>query len=43
MFYDVNVSHNLKQGLILTDLDEETIIANDYTIEVTPVWKWLLR
>lgn len=37
------MAYNLKQGLILTDSEEETIEAKDYTIEVKPVWKWLFE
>jgi hypothetical protein len=34
--------HNLTSGLILTNDQEETIVAEDKTIMVKMVWKWLL-
>lgn len=35
--------YNLEKGLILTDSEEEIIQIHDKTIEVKPVWKWLLE
>lgn len=35
-------TYNLPQGYILTLEETETITINDKTIQVIPVWKWLL-
>ena len=35
-------THDLKEGLILTSEQEETIKTGGKTITVSPVWKWLL-
>jgi len=34
--------YSLKQGLILTENEEESIHIDHYQINVLPVWKWLL-
>ena len=34
---------NLKQGLILTEDEYEVLEENGYTIEILPIWYWLLR
>lgn len=34
--------YDLKSGLIITEDEEETITINELTIQVIPVWKWLL-
>ncbi len=34
---------DLKQGLIITNSQEETLESNGKTIEVKPAWKWLLE
>ncbi len=36
---DAMIQYNLKQGLILTENEEETINEKGYKIEVLPVWK----
>jgi predicted AAA+ superfamily ATPase len=33
---------NVKKIMIITKEEEETILHNEWTIEVIPVWKWLL-
>ena len=35
--------YNLNAGLILTENDEETVHTDQYTIEILPVWRWLLH
>jgi len=35
-------AHGLRQGIILTYLQEETIPLGDTVIRVVPAWKWLL-
>jgi predicted AAA+ superfamily ATPase len=35
-------TYNLSRGYILTLEEAETITINDKTIQVLPVWKWLL-
>jgi uncharacterized protein len=32
----------LRQGLILTEDEEDTLMINNHRIIVQPVWKWLL-
>lgn len=34
--------HGLKEGLILTYLQEEVIAQDGYTLRVLPAWKWLI-
>ena len=34
--------HGLAEGLILTYLQEESIVQDGYTIRVLPAWKWLV-
>ena len=34
--------HGLAEGLILTYLQEESIVQGGYTIRVLPAWKWLI-
>lgn len=36
-------SYNLKEGLILTDEDEDEYIVKGLKIHVLPTWKWLLK
>lgn len=36
-------NYKLKEGLILTDDEEDEITVNDYKIKVMPTWKWLLN
>ena len=40
---DFNKAFKLDKALIITYDHEETIIKDGLTIEVVPVWKWLLR
>lgn len=35
--------HEVKKALIITRDSEQVIEANDMQIEVTPIWKWLLK
>ena len=35
--------HKLKEGLILTHNQEDIITQQDITIDIKPVWKWLLE
>ena len=35
--------HNLKEGLILTDEEENELIQDGFKIIVKPIWKWLLE
>lgn len=35
--------HNLKEGLILTDDEENEFIQDGFKIIVKPIWKWLLE
>lgn len=35
--------HEVKKALIVTRDSEQVIKANDMQIEVTPIWKWLLK
>lgn len=35
--------HEVKKALIITRDSEQVIAANDMQIEVTPIWKWLLK
>jgi hypothetical protein len=37
------VTFKLKEGLLLTQEQEEEITMNGKKIKVVPVWKWLLR
>lgn len=39
---DALSSYNLKQGIILTENDEENLSINGYDIIIKPVWKWML-
>ena len=39
---DAMTTYKLQEGLILTDDEEETIQEEGITIQVRPVWKWLL-
>jgi predicted AAA+ superfamily ATPase len=39
---DALKTYNLKTGLILTEDEEETIIQDDFKIQVIPIYKWLL-
>jgi predicted AAA+ superfamily ATPase len=34
--------HPLKKAIIITYDEEDVITSNDLTIEVIPIWKWLL-
>lgn len=34
--------HNLSKGLMITDSQEDCILEDGVTIDVTPAWKWLL-
>ena len=36
-------SYKLKEGLILTDEDEDEFIIKNFKIRVMPTWKWLLK
>ncbi len=36
-------SYKLKEGLILTDEDEDEFIIKNFKIKVMPTWKWLLN
>jgi uncharacterized protein len=40
---DAMKNHNLKEGIIITREQQETINLNEYKIKVIPVWKWLLN
>jgi predicted AAA+ superfamily ATPase len=40
---DAMNTYNLKQGLILTENDEDNIKIDNKEITILPVWKWLLR
>ena len=40
---DAMNTYNLKQGLILTENDEDNIKVNNKEITILPVWKWLLQ
>ena len=35
--------YNLKEGLILTDEDEDEFTIKNFKIKVMPTWKWLLK
>lgn len=35
--------YNLKEGLILTDNNQDTLKINDMNIIIKPIWKWLLE
>ena len=35
--------HKIDKMLIITKNESDTIEADGYTIEVVPVWKWLLE
>ncbi len=37
------IFHNLKEGLILTDSEEDEFTVKDMKIKVIPAWKWLLK
>lgn len=39
----LNATYPLKKAVIITKDQEETIVSGDLTIEVLPVWKWLLK
>ena len=39
---DALISYNIKEGLILTDDEEEEFTIKDLKIKVIPTWKWLL-
>jgi predicted AAA+ superfamily ATPase len=39
---DFNKAFKLKKAVIVTYDEEETIEQNGLTIEVIPVWKWLM-
>jgi predicted AAA+ superfamily ATPase len=34
--------HKLKEGMILTEEQEEERVMNNKKIKVMPVWKWML-
>ena len=34
--------YQLDTGIILTEDEEEKLVLNHYTINIIPVWKWLL-
>lgn len=36
-------TYHLKEGLMLTNDEEDTIIENGFTIHIQPAWKWLLN
>ena len=36
-------TYDLREGLILTENEEEIIEMEGYKIQVIPIWKWLLR
>ena len=40
---DAMNTYSLKQGLILTENDEDNIKVNNKEITILPVWKWLLQ
>ena len=35
-------TYDLKEGIILTEGEEDTIKIEDFVISVMPIWKWLL-
>jgi predicted AAA+ superfamily ATPase len=35
--------HGLTEGIILTYNQEETIVQDDSSIRVLPVWRWLIK
>lgn len=35
--------HNLKEGIILTEDQEEIKVVEGKVIKVSPIWKWLLK
>jgi predicted AAA+ superfamily ATPase len=35
--------YGLKEGLILTEDEENSYYIDDFSITVKPVWKWLLE
>ncbi len=35
-------TYNLKEGLILTENEQETLHIENFQITVLPIWKWLL-
>ena len=35
-------NYHLKEGLILTENEQETIKTNKHKIKVVPIWKWLI-
>jgi predicted AAA+ superfamily ATPase len=39
---DAMQSYGLREGLILTNSEEDTIVLNEFNIRIRPVWKWLL-
>lgn len=41
--YDAMESYDLKEGLIITEEQEEKIKEGKYTIHIKPIWKWLLE
>jgi predicted AAA+ superfamily ATPase len=36
------IAYNLKDGLILTDNEYDTIKVDGFQITVIPIWRWLL-
>jgi predicted AAA+ superfamily ATPase len=38
---DALKAYDLKEGLIITENEEETIEVQGYKIEIKPAWKWL--
>lgn len=34
--------YNLREGLILTENEQDTIVVNGFLIAIIPIWKWLL-
>lgn len=41
--YEAMEIYDLKEGLIITEDEKETIDYNDKKIEVVPVWEWMLK
>lgn len=42
-FFQLLIDKSKKKALIITRDSEQVIEANDMQIEVTPIWKWLLK
>ena len=41
--HEAMATHKLKEGLILTNYMEETIKTAEGTIQIEPVWKWMIK